>query len=130
MHLLDANVLIALSDAEHVHHAVASSWLASARRFATCPVTQGALVRYLVRSGASVGAARSALQVLAAHPRHEFWPDSLAYADADLSNVVGHRQVTDAYLVSLARQHGRTAKLATLDEPLARLYPNVVTLLR
>jgi len=51
----------------------------------------------------------------------------LSYVDADLTQVIGHRQVTDAYLVSLVRHHGPDARLATLDEGLAKLYPDVAT---
>lgn len=48
--LLDANVLIALVVAEHVHHDAAADWLmASDTGFATCPMTQGSLVRFLAR---------------------------------------------------------------------------------
>ncbi|UUT34755.1 hypothetical protein [Microbacterium elymi] len=41
------------------------------------------------------------------HPKAEFWPDAVSYADGNLSEVRGHRQVTDAYLLSLARRHPR-----------------------
>ena len=48
--LLDANVLIALFDADHVHHAVVRDWfVALPNPFATCPIVQGALVRWIVR---------------------------------------------------------------------------------
>jgi len=50
-HLLDANVLIALTVAEHEHHDRASRWVAGIERFALCPVVEGALVRFLVRVG-------------------------------------------------------------------------------
>ena len=46
---------------------------------------------------------------------HEFWPDDLEVSRAipvDLP-LVGHRQVTDAYLVALAASRGGV--LATLD---------------
>jgi predicted nucleic acid-binding protein len=50
--LLDANVLIALVVAEHVHHDAAAEWLsASDETFATCPITQGSLIRFLLRRG-------------------------------------------------------------------------------
>ena len=40
--LLDANVLIALLVADHVHHNPAETWLAgTAGRFGTCPITEG-----------------------------------------------------------------------------------------
>ena len=57
--LLDSNVLIALVVAEHVHHDFASRWLSeSDAGFATCPITQGSLVRFLVRTGHAAAAAR------------------------------------------------------------------------
>jgi toxin-antitoxin system PIN domain toxin len=126
--LLDAPVLIASADSEHVHHQAAVDWLGRGHRFATSPVVEGALVRYLVREGVTRDAAQAALAAIAAHPHHEFWPDALPYAQADLSQVWGHRQVTDAYLVSLVRHHGPDARLATMDRALAHTYPDVVTL--
>ena len=45
----------------------------------------------------------------------------------DLDHVVGHRQVADAYLVSLARTHSAT--LATLDAGLASSVPRHTVLL-
>jgi uncharacterized protein len=57
--LLDANVLIALVVAEHVHHDAAAEWLsASDAGFATCPITQGSLVRFLLRTGQAAAAVR------------------------------------------------------------------------
>lgn len=52
----------------------------------------------------------------------EFWPDELSYTDVDLRYVRGHRQVTDAYLASLAGSRSN-ATLATLDEGLAQVRP-------
>ncbi len=125
--LLDANVLIALTIAEHEHHERASSWVAGVRRFAVCPVVEGALVRFLVRMGESTATAVAVLQGVRAHARCQFWPDSLSYVDADLTAVGGHRDVTDSYLVSLARTHG--ARLATLDEKLSARHPGSCLLL-
>jgi hypothetical protein len=125
--LLDANVLIALGDSEHVHHDVVERWLAgSSGSFATCPVTQGALVRHALRSGAAVTEAVEVLSSVTGDRRHEFWPDDLGYGDVDLRGVVGHRQVTDAYLAGLARARG--GRLATLDRGLALLHPDVTLL--
>ena len=125
--LLDANVLIAMVDEEHFHHHFVETWIGATPQVATCPITEGALVRYLIRGGASNAAIHTTLAEWAQHPGHEFWPDDLPYAEADLRHVIGHRQVTDAYLISLARRHN--AHLATLDEPLARLDPGTVTLI-
>lgn len=47
---------------------------------------------------------------------HEFWPDGLGFDDIHLRGVVGHKQVTDAYLAGLARSKG--GRLATLDRAL------------
>ena len=47
--LLDGNVLVALSDEAHVHHEAAEDWFATHRGpFATCPITQGTLLRVLL----------------------------------------------------------------------------------
>ena len=126
--LLDANILIAVSDEAHQHHKKAMMWIGGASRTATCPITEGALVRYFVRQAQSLSTIKAILADVEADPGHEFWPDSLSYVDADLTQVIGHRQVTDAYLVSLVRHHGPDARLATLDEGLAKLYPDIVTL--
>jgi toxin-antitoxin system PIN domain toxin len=120
--LLDSNVLIALAAEEHVHHPPARVWWAGLASFALCPIVEGALVRYMVRLGGSTGDALSTIQGFRNHPACEFWPDSLSYADLDLSRVRGHRQVTDAYLVRLAESHA-DSRLATFDRALAATYP-------
>jgi len=126
--LLDSSVVIALADEAHDRHETVEAWLAKAEHVATCPITEGALVRYMVRKAQSITSIKAVLSRLSMYPDHEFWPDSLPYADADLTQVIGHLQVTDAYLVSLVRHHGPDARLATLDEGLAKLYPDVATL--
>jgi uncharacterized protein len=125
--LLDANVLIALVVSEHVHHASAEAWFSGlAGGFATCPVTQGSLMRLLVREGQNAEAARSVVRGVTGDSRHEFWPDDVAYTDVPTAGIVGHRQVTDAYLAQLAR--GRSARLATFDQALAKLHADVADL--
>jgi toxin-antitoxin system PIN domain toxin len=126
--LLDANVLIALVVAEHVHHDAAAAWLsASDGDFATCPITQGSLVRFLLRRGHSATAARDVVSAVESANRHEFWSDSVSFADVEMAGVVGHRQVTDAYLAQLARS--RNGQLATLDSGLAHLHSDVAVLI-
>jgi hypothetical protein len=66
------------------------------------------------------------LSALSSHPDHDFWSDDLSYLDVDLSRVLGHRQVTDAYLAGLARVHD--ARLATFDAGLAGAHPDVADL--
>ncbi|WP_343709179.1 TA system VapC family ribonuclease toxin [Mycobacterium sp.] len=125
-YLLDASVLIALTVAEHEHHERATRWAADIERFTVCPIVQGALVRFLVRIGESAHAAIEVLRAVDAIRRCDFWADSLSYADAELSHVHGHQQVTDAYLASLASSRG--GLLATLDEALAQARPATVSL--
>lgn len=126
VHLLDANVLIALATPDHSLNARAAEWFRKGHRFATCPITQGALFRFHLRAGfdATAASAKALLGAIAALPNHEFWPDNASYLDLPTTGLVGHRQVTDAYLVLLARSHG--GALATLDEALAAMHPEAM----
>lgn len=117
-YLLDANVLIALVVTDHEHHHRASRWFTTVDRVGITPTIEGALVRFTVRMGAGRDAATTVLSGMYATERCEFWPDTLSYTHADLTHVIGHRQVTDAYLAATAAAHG--ARLATFDEELAR----------
>jgi toxin-antitoxin system PIN domain toxin len=125
--LLDANVLIALLISNHVHHFAAEDWLGGTNhRFATCPITQGSLTRLLVREGQTAETAVALVSSINEDSRHEFWPDDLQYVEVRMKGIVGHRQVTDAYLAQLARKHG--GRLATFDEGLASLHNDVAEL--
>ena len=129
-YLLDGNVLVALADAAHVHHPAARRWFsASEAPFATCPNTQSTLLRMLLHGEAvaSIGAATRVLAGFTGHPRHRFWPDDVPYTEVAWQGVLGHRQVTDAYLAALARRNG--GKLATFDRGLAALHADVALLM-
>src|SRR3546814_18478529 len=80
--LLDGNVLIALADQAHVHHELAVRWFsAQSQPFATRPITQGTLLRMLLRPGA-VASPQPAASVLAGfvrHPPPRLWADDIAY---------------------------------------------------
>lgn len=128
--LLDGNVLVALAYPAHVHHAAAERWFAAEERpFATCPITQGTLLRLLLLLRGATDAENAAVMLrgFVEHPRHRFWPDAIDYLHVDWKGVLGHRQVTDAYLAALARRHG--GRLATFDQGLAALHPDVATLI-
>jgi toxin-antitoxin system PIN domain toxin len=126
--LLDTNVLIALVVADHVHHDAAEAWFTgSDDNFATCPITEGSLLRLLIREGQTADNAQAVLNAVKNSERHEFWPDSISYNDVPLNGVLGHRQVTDSYLAQLARaQRGR---LATFDRGMAKLHTDIADLL-
>jgi hypothetical protein len=129
--LLDGNVLIALGDIDHVHHDAAEKWFAQRDEpaFATCPITQGTLLRHLLRQkiAADIGEALAILEGFLAHPAHHFWHDDVAYDTINWRGVLGHRQITDAYLAGLARKRG--CRLATLDTGLAALHRDVADLI-
>jgi uncharacterized protein len=126
--LLDGNVLIALLNSDHVHHRAARRWLVELPgSFATCPVTEGALARFALGGGRTAEDVEQLLGMLAQHPRREFWPDSLAYDGVPFKGVIGHRQVTDAYLAQLTRSKG--GRLATFDKGLAQSHGDVAELI-
>jgi hypothetical protein len=120
--LLDVNVLIALLDAAHIHHALASTWLQReiGAGWASCPITQNGCIR--IMSQPAYPGARAAAEVAqrlseaAAGSAHQFWPDDVNLLQAgalDWQRVLGHRQVTDVYLLALAVRHG--GRLVTFD---------------
>lgn len=128
--LLDVNVLIALLDASHVGHRVATSWLCEAleRGWSSCPLTQNGCIRVMSQpaypGGHRPAAVAERLREAVADEAHAFWPDDvslLAEGRLDWSRVLGHRQVTDAYLLALAVRHG--GRLVTFDE---RISPGCV----
>lgn len=127
--LLDANVLIALLVDDHVHHEATENWFTGMDgNFATCPITQGSLMRLLVREGQPAAAAHAILDGTTTDPRHEFWADDIPYTDVPTQAIIGHRQLTDAYLAQLARAHG--SRLATFDQAMAKLHHDVADLIQ
>lgn len=122
--LLDVNLLMALLWENHEHHAKARSWFKNVPAFATCPLVQLGFARVsahpLLGYGLTPELAFGVLRQLLADPRHEFIPDDLSCADRVVRTelMTGANQITDRYLVALARQH--RLSLSTLDEPLAK----------
>jgi toxin-antitoxin system PIN domain toxin len=122
--LLDVNLLVALCLTTHQHHRPAHRFLGGITgRWATCPITESALIRLLLNPAAT-GSQRSFVEIrgivsgLRQDPRWTFVDDdsTLATATVDPSVLMGHQQVTDLHLVNLAARHG--ARLATLDAEL------------
>jgi len=121
--LLDVNVLIALLDADHLHHDHAVAWLERnvAAGWASCPITQNGCIRIMSQPAypnpvpAALVAER--LAEATAQPFHAFWPDDInmiAPGALDWSRILGSRQITDAYLLALAVKNG--GRLATFDQ--------------
>ena len=120
--LLDVNVLVALLDRKHVEHFRAHRWLAQhlAEGWASCPMTENGCVRVLTNprypAPVAAGDVLAKLETAKSSGHHEFWPDDVTLTDAalfDRSRLLGHQQVTDAYLLALAVKHGGC--LATFD---------------
>ena len=126
MRLLDVNALVALAWDSHVHHVAARAWFRehSDDGWATCPVTEAGFVRVssnakALPSALPVDAARSVLQTLRGAGSHRFLPNDVSVCDPDVPPIVGHRQVTDALLLTVARRAG--ARLLTFDAGIAAL---------
>jgi hypothetical protein len=119
--LLDVNVLIALLDADHAHHARARAWLKGrAEGWASCPITENGCVRIMSQvaypNPLPAAAVIERLAGAARPPHHAFWPDDVSMLDeavADRRRIQGPRQVTDLYLLALAVHRGGT--FATFD---------------
>jgi uncharacterized protein len=127
--LLDVNVLIALLWPPHEAHARAQRWFAQNARhgWATCAMTQAGFVRIVSNPIFSRRAVspRDAVEVLSGslqHPAHHFWTEDIGVTEALAHfgrRLLGHQQVTDAYLLGLAIQ--KKGRLATLDASLSSL---------
>jgi toxin-antitoxin system PIN domain toxin len=119
--LLDANALIGLCFPDHIHHISVRHWLAANPDFSVCPITEGALVRFIFRSYPNQPKlAEETIRALSQVRGYEFWPDDISYRSTNLMRISGHKQVADAYLVSLADSHG--GRLATFDTSLATVH--------
>lgn len=125
--LLDVNVLIALLDSQHVHHALATRWLSKNidSGWASCPLTQNGAIRILSQPAypnplpATQVAER--LAEAANSEWHDFWADDISLLETDRVNwsaVLGSRQVTDCYLLALAVHHD--GRFVTFDRRIAK----------
>ena len=120
--LLDVNVLVALLDGGHVHHAAASNWLERHidQGWASCPLTQNGCLRILSADSyprpQPVAEVATRLRHATSTPFHEFWPDEFSVLDAtrlDHDWLLRSRQVNDGYLLALAVRRGGV--FVTLD---------------
>jgi hypothetical protein len=121
--LLDVNVLVALFDPDHIHHELAHDWFAGSRGdgWATCPVTENGFLRVLANPGYRGVLTRPSellarLRRFCSSGHHAFWPDHVSLRDPEIfdpSFIAGPRQITDIYLLGLAKVKG--GRLVTFD---------------
>ena len=95
--------------------------------WATCAITQAGFIRVLSQPAVSKATfsiaqwSHSLAQVLS-HPAHRLLPLDFAFADVMAcctGGLVGHRQITDAYLLTAAIRAG--ARLLTFDRGVTQL---------
>jgi hypothetical protein len=124
--LLDINVLLALAWPNHQFHGAARAWFSdrSGEPWSTCAVTQLGFIRlssnpaFTERAVTPAEAARL-LGLMTERDDHAFLEARSEPGRSEVwSTIGGHRQVTAAYLVALARDHD--TQLATFDLRLAR----------
>lgn len=108
-YLLDVNVLIALTQPEHMHHSMVMKWFNTpGLNWGLCAFSEVGFLR--ISSNPAVGklTVEDGTKMLAAltnHRGYRFWPISAGWAALAApfhQRVFGHQQITDAYLLGLA----------------------------
>ena len=127
--LLDVNVLLAIAWPNHQFHAAATQRLeATHSRWATCALTQLGFIRLssnpaVVTAAKSPAEAAALLAVLVSDDRHEYLAALPSPVEGETRSIfeklLGPVQVTDAYLLGLARRNN--AILVTFDARLKEL---------
>ncbi len=111
-YLLDLNALIAFGDPDHEHHQAIQKWFISSGNadWGVCPLTEAGFVRVTTNpnyqpASRTIQQATAVLADFATHPGYRYWPiaDKWAALTAPFfARLLGHQQVTDAYLLGLA----------------------------
>ncbi len=125
--LLDVNVVIALLDGAHLMHRQATTWLSSEidAGWASCPITQNGVIRIMSQPGylntQPVAKVAERLAEACATDDHVFWSHDfslLADGVIEWPRLLGHRQVTGAYLLATAVRNG--GRFVTFDQRVDR----------
>ena len=111
-YLLDLNALIALAEPDSVHYQAIERWYDSSGKddWGVCPLTEAGFIRVTTNpayrgTSRTIEQATAILAELASFPGYRYWAitDKWAVLTAPFADrVLGHQQVTDAYLLGLA----------------------------
>ena len=122
--LLDVNVLVALFVPEHQHHSLALDWFSGKTAiagWATCTVTELGVIRVCAQlpGGWQPQVTADRLLLLTISNRgYAWWPDAVSPAVLpEVRSAATGKQVTDRYLLGLARRNG--GRVVTFDRELA-----------
>jgi predicted nucleic acid-binding protein len=132
--LLDGCTLIALAFPHHDFFEKATQWAKTEKEagatFVLCSITEGTLLRILPKYPGSSEIKRvwSLLREMHTRPGFVFWNEGFSYTEVPNDNLIGVKQITDAWLAELARRNG--CKLATFDGGLANQHPDVAVLVQ
>ena len=121
--LLDLNVLIALTEPGHSHHKTAWKWFSSTSvtSWGVCPLTEAGFVRVTPNPSfkpvrRSLAQATAILQALKEQAGFRYWEIARSWIEVTApfaKRIVGHQQITDAYLLGLAIE--ANGRLVTFD---------------
>lgn len=108
-YLLDVNVLIAITDEDHIHHRLSMKWFGTpGLDWGLCAFSEAGFLRISVNPKLGHLALDEATDILAALIKREgyrFWPFTTGWttlAAPFAHRTFGHQQITDAYLLGLA----------------------------
>jgi uncharacterized protein len=108
-YLLDVNVLIALTEEDHIHHRAVTKWLDTpGLDWGLCVFSEAGFLRVSANPKVGKLSMEEAIDVLASfanHSGYRFWPLQEGWSvltSPFRERVFGHQQITDAYLLGLA----------------------------
>ena len=127
--LLDLNVLIALTEPGHSHHQSAWNSFSFAKKsgWGICPLTEAGFLRVTTNPAfkpvqRSIAQAAAILHALKGQSGFYYWQIEHSWVEVTApfaSRIVGHQQITDAYLLGLAIE--ANGVLVTFDRAILNL---------
>jgi toxin-antitoxin system PIN domain toxin len=120
-YLLDVNILIALTETEHIHHRTVMRWFNTpGLDWGLCAFSEAGFLRVSTNSKSgsnTIEESNAVLGKLESHPGYRYWPITVGWSDLAepfRERIFGHQQIADAYLLGLAINENGV--LVTLDK--------------